>query len=145
MIGMMAIWGLTGCSGSAPADGTPRLPSSTFQSEVAGEINAVRAANGLDPLALEPIGSPNASDYAEVLAEADSADHSGVAKEAIAICFANWYPLAKRVVTLWMNSPPHRAILLDANAKVLDVGCAIGWHRDGVANVESAFVVLRIQ
>ena len=142
---LLTMGAIGGCGASSLGDDSSRLPGANFRAEVAEEVNAVRADNGLSALSLAAIGSPDASGYAEEIAQQDSSEHSELAREAIAIVFANWRPMDKHVVALWMASPPHRAILLDSDATTVDVGCAIGWHRDGPATVESAFVVLRVQ
>ena len=99
-------------------------------------INAARAAQGIGPLSANSQLAAAAQSYAHLLTELDTLSHDlnggllvrlqasgyagGFLGEAL---WEGWGPYAAdAVVSQWLNSPPHRDILL--NAGFLDAGVA---------------------
>lgn len=110
----------------------PRNPDAT---EVLAEVNRVRAAHGLAPVAADPALMDAAADYATELTHRDDFGHigrdgstpptraekAGYAGGDVAENLAAGYPDADATVEAWMQSPSHRAVILKENATAAGV------------------------
>ena len=136
----------------APAPAEPAAPQpateveqvapatvSTGPSGLAGEIlaamNADRAANGLAPLSWNDELGDIAENWAGVIAQGNSLTHqdmnamaarTGFAKTGENLLYAPAGYSAADMETLWMNSPSHRANILDPAFSMAGVGLATG-------------------
>jgi uncharacterized protein YkwD len=129
----------TACALALPvtADSTPNRASSAhsaLEASVVGEINAVRARHGLDPLRANGGLASAAGVHAQAMAQHgffshESADGSPFWKRVSRYyglgSFSHWAVgenllwaspniVAARAVRMWMDSPPHRQNLLSA-------------------------------
>jgi uncharacterized protein YkwD len=126
-----------------------------FASTTFAAINQARATNGLSPLTVAPPLQRAAGQYAQLLlASGGSLDHfmdgapwdraqragypSSVVGEVIASA-ANSEPLeverdTEVLLDTWMNSPPHRDLLMGKDFAFTDlgVGCAVGHDPTGL-------------
>lgn len=140
----------SGSSGavSAPAAPQPAPPPPSgdrldagFASQVLALVNAERSARGIAPLRSNGALTQAASDYALLLLGYPSLSHTanGTALQgrASAAGYGGGYLgevlwqgrgvfSPADVVASWMNSPPHRAIILDPTYRDAGVGCAFG-------------------
>lgn len=122
---------------SAPSTGTTSSPTQTngtMANQVLQLVNAERAKNGLGALTM----NANASKAAQVRATeiVTSFSHTrpsgqdpftalkqfGVSYSTAGENIAYGYPDAKSVMTAWMNSPGHRANILNGSFKQVGVG-----------------------
>jgi uncharacterized protein YkwD len=113
----------------------------TFESQVITLVNKERAANGLAPLVQNAALSRAASSYASVMASTDCMAHTcgpvpNFADRDVQAGYTPWTTLAENVaagqqtpdavVAAWMNSPGHRANILNAAFRDIGVGVAKG-------------------
>ena len=103
--------------------------------EVLAEVNRVRAAHGLAPVAADPALMDAAADYAAELTHREDFGHIGRdgstpptrAQKAgyeggdVAENLAAGYSDADAAVEAWMQSPSHRSVILKENATVAGV------------------------
>jgi uncharacterized protein YkwD len=117
---------------TAPANADGRvtsLSSETYELKVQQRINERRAQHGLRKLSLEPCTDGTAERWAQKLAETNAFYHQSMG-DIIDRCDAFYAgeTLGKgaispnRLVRLWMQSPPHRKVLLSKRAKRIGVG-----------------------
>lgn len=123
-----------------PAQQPPaEYQSYDMASAVIGYVNAARAANGLGPLTLNGALTAAAEAYAQYLTDTSQFTHDanggllariqaagydgGYAGEAIWEGWGNY--ASGEVVDEWLNSPPHREILLGAVYTDIGVGCYV--------------------
>jgi len=117
---------------------TPPVSSSAFESQVVTLTNAQRVANGCRALRVDDrlVGAARAhstdmvvrkffshtgSDDSDFVARAVRAGYTGASGENIA-----WgYRTPQAVVTGWMNSPGHRANILNCSSVATGVGVAL--------------------
>ncbi len=134
----------------APTPGPPNpFPASSLAIQVFNLTNDFRAANGVAPLVLNPMLTTSAQSFAELMEQLkffahNSPDGTTPGQRMEAAGFTNWtawgeniavgYTTAEDVVNGWINSPGHRANLLDSNFKELGVGNTTGgspyWVQD---------------
>ena len=117
--------------------------SHAFEHSVLLRINQARAANGLRPLRPRSALGRVAARHSRFLASLGALQHrsadgssfsnrilrvmrSRVAGETIALGTT-----ARLVVSAWLASPPHRALLLDRRFRLVGVGARPGWFRGG--------------
>lgn len=119
---------------SAPA----YYPPDDLQMELdmAAAINAERAANGLPALALDNRLTQAARRHSADMAANQFVEHTGsdgsspgLRMEQACYDWNYWgeiigagYPTVEAMLDGWLNSPPHRAILLDSNYQDFGVG-----------------------
>jgi len=116
----------------------PSGDDSVVQQQVLDATNAERAANGCGPLRLDPLLNRAADGHSEDMAARDYFDHSdpegrgpGVRIDAVGYPHRGWgeniaagYGSAEAVVTGWMNSPGHRANILNCAFDEIGIGYA---------------------
>jgi hypothetical protein len=102
--------------------------------DILAAINAARGAQGIAPLRLDVMLSAAAASYAALMASADVLSHTldgplleraaacGYQAAKIGECIAWNAASAAQCVDLWLRSPPHRVIVLDAG--MMDGGAA---------------------
>lgn len=125
-----------------PAPGPPssanRLDAG-FASQVLALVNAERSARGIAPLGSNGALTQAANGYALLLLGYPSLTHTanGTTLQGRAsaagygggylgeVLWQGWGTFSPAdVVAAWMNSPPHRAIILDPTYRDAGVGCA---------------------
>lgn len=111
-----------------------RPPLAAFEAEVLRLTNAFRRDNGLDALRADKRLNDAAEDWSRKMAHRDVFEHSGGARqvEKQGYDWSHWgeniaagYRTPQEVVTGWINSPGHRANLL--NEEFTEIG--IGYYR----------------
>jgi uncharacterized protein YkwD len=125
-----------------PPRAIPPVPVDTHNPAVAVQIivNYERSRVGAGPLAIDPLIASAASGHSSEMAAYNRPDHRGAdgsspadrmrrhnvifgaAGEVIAAGYQGYLT----VVAGWMNSPPHRKIILDPAYRRIGVGVAIG-------------------
>lgn len=121
-----------------PPDPDPVPPSGAdtpgsldaFEAEVLRLVNEYRAANGLAPLESDSRLNAAADDWSETMAEGDFFRHSTPAQvEEQGYEWRNWgeniaagQTTPESVVNAWINSPGHRANILNENYKDIGIG-----------------------
>lgn len=94
-------------------------------------INEVRAENALRPLAVGPRIQEGARAYSRSLLGRDLFVHSGARGVAETLAWGvAWKMTPRRIVALWLASPPHRRWLLWPEARRIGVGLAVGKFQD---------------
>ena len=117
----------------------PAAPTPT-QAELAvlDAINEARVAHGLAPVRLGPRLSQDARRYARSLRDRNLFVHSGVQGLAEALAWGTIELMGPRaIVRLWLESPPHRTLLLWPQARRAGIGLAFGSFR-GLTDVRIA-------
>ena len=124
VIGAMGI--VLGACTPAPAPAPEPAPG------LVTEINAQRAANGFAPLATDAGLTAAASAWAAHLATIGTLQHQDLTT------FSGWSTVGETlevgpcdqsdqtIVGAWMNSPPHRSVLLSPNFSAIGVAKACG-------------------
>jgi uncharacterized protein YkwD len=122
---------------AVPAVVAPQASAGTsrFESRVIAEINAVRAQHGLAGVGHRGMLAGAAGRHASRLKRRGQLQHSstqalarrtrGRVGEVIAWS-SNRRASARSIVRKWMNSPPHRAVLLDGGYRRVGVGASRG-------------------
>ena len=85
-------------------------------------INAIRAAAGLSPLAMDGGLSAAADARCECFVAGGAFDHSGMTTRS-EICAAGPIGSASSVCSYWQNSPAHYANITNASFTSMGVGC----------------------
>ena len=85
-------------------------------------INAIRAASGLSPLAMDGGLSAAADARCECFVAGGAFDHSGMTTRS-EICAAGPIGSASSVCSYWQNSPAHYANITNASFTSMGVGC----------------------
>lgn len=101
-----------------------------FEAEVLRLVNEYRAANGLGPLQSDSRLNAAADDWSETMAEGDFFRHSTPAQvEEQGYEWRNWgeniaagQTTPESVVNAWINSPGHRANILNENYQDIGIG-----------------------
>jgi uncharacterized protein YkwD len=144
--------GATSVANQATAPAPNQVPTSpdtaSFQDRVLTLTNQFRAANGVAPLALNGLLAKSAQDYAVVMASVNVMSHTGPDGSdpgsritAAGYSWSTWgeniaegYTTPEAVVNGWINSPEHRANMLNAAFHEIGVGYAMGtspyWVQD---------------
>ena len=108
-----------------------------FEAEVLQLTNAFRADNGLDPLTVDPRLNEAAEAHSQSMAEEDFFSHTGLDGSSPGdriedAGYTNWstwaeniaagQPEPEDVMEAWINSPGHRANLLNPNLEDIGIG-----------------------
>lgn len=124
----------------APASPASARPAGLDRAVLAA-VNAQRAAQGLRPLRLSGALDRAARSHSRAMAHSGVLTHSPdlltrvprpraraawALGETIAWLPARTRHLAARVVSAWMHSPAHRAVLLDPSFRLIGVGAGRG-------------------
>lgn len=108
----------------------PVTPSPTSTASIRFQalylINGERAKAGLKPLAEYPGMSAYANDWAEEMDRADVLVHSSNNPYSAEV-IASGATSASQAVSLWMNSPPHRDIILNPAYDKVGIGFVDGY------------------
>jgi len=121
------------------------------QRDAIDQLNQIRAAHGLK--ALRPSRSLHRSStrYAEHMVDTDYFGHAsriavssafGRAGETLEL-HSGWQPEPGLAISGWMNSPPHRAVLLSSQFRWVGMGIARGRNSNGAYTVWVAHVGAR--
>ncbi|WP_129689193.1 CAP domain-containing protein [Gottfriedia acidiceleris] len=103
---------------------TPASSNASIQQQILDLVNIERGKGGLKPLILSSYLNGTAQAWSQTMSNANNMYHStlsfkgGYKGENI----AHGQTTAKEVMTDWMNSPGHRANIMNANFKQLGVG-----------------------
>jgi uncharacterized protein YkwD len=116
------------------AAGPAQASSSETPLRMLAAVNHVRSDHGLPPLRDAPVLRRSASAYARWMLRADYFGHQSriQASPRFTMLGENlaWHsgrrPLVRFTVRQWMNSPPHRAIMLHRGFRWLGAGMARG-------------------
>lgn len=121
------------------SDGGPAAATATWIDDMAAQLNARRAENGAGPLELCGTLVADAQAHTEDQAAHNTMSHTGsdgsnLADRANRAGYVGWSRLGENVaygygdvaavMTGWMNSPGHRANILDARFGHVGVGLA---------------------
>jgi uncharacterized protein YkwD len=134
-----------GGSAAPLVDSSPPLGSATpaeMAAQVLGLVNAQRTANGLDPLLRASELDRAAQAHSEDMAQGNFMGHTGTdgsnpAQRIQAASYHGYtwgenvaagFASAQAVVDAWMNSPGHRANILNPDFKEIGIACA---YREG--------------
>jgi uncharacterized protein YkwD len=118
------------------------------EGEAIGALNDIRRAHGLRPLRASGSLNRSSERYARRMIEADFFGHGSrievagrfrSAGEALA-WHSGWNAQPRRTVGRWMNSPPHRAVLLSSRFRWVGMGLARGKLGSGMATTWVAHV-----
>jgi uncharacterized protein YkwD len=130
----LATFGLVAISSPAQAASSKvmSMSSSTYESKVQYHVNQVRAARGLPKLRLESCTDGTAERWAKYLATSGEFYHQSMMK-IINKCDAYYAGETlgrgaispKTLVTMWMNSPAHKDVLLSKHARRIGVGAYV--------------------
>jgi len=103
---------------------TPASSNASIQQQILNLVNIERGKGGLKPLTLSSYLNGTAQAWSQTMSNANNMYHStlsfngGYKGENI----AHGQTTAQEVMTDWMNSPGHRANIMNANFKQLGVG-----------------------
>ena len=109
-----------------PTTATPDPVPDSITNQALAKINAQRSAAGAGPLAVYSGMGGYAQDWAEEMARADTlvhSPHNPYSAEVIASGASD----AQTAVNLWLNSPPHREIILNPAYDKVGIGYADGY------------------
>jgi uncharacterized protein YkwD len=115
--------------GAAPAYRTPtrepalNAPAASYGGDALSVVNATRARYGLRPLAHDAGLAGAAATNNQMQARSGLGHHHNPGAWQ---CAAVGTPTAQAAVNTWLNSPAHRAILL--NPSLTTAGIAVGWN-----------------
>lgn len=109
----------------------PQTTAQTYQAQVLSATNAQRTAHGLKALTVTSCLSGYATSWANHLAATKTLVHQSLSP-FLSKCGQSWAAeniadgnvTAAEVVTLWMNSPDHRANLLGSHYTHIGIGAA---------------------
>jgi uncharacterized protein YkwD len=130
--------GLNARVASAPAAATPPAvtvvdPAVTFAARIAALVNVERAAAGLPPVALSGCAQTFAVTWSRHMAATGDFSHqsltpimTGCGARGAGENIAYGATSPEQFMTMWMNSPGHRANILRASFTHLGVGLATG-------------------
>ena len=115
----------------------PQVTLAPTAADVLHRVNIARMAHGMAPLARHDGLAQAAQVWAEHLRDTNTFEH-GAWAERISEHYANWrtigenlaagYVTAQAAVDAWMDSPGHRANILNANFEEAGVGYAVGGY-----------------
>jgi uncharacterized protein YkwD len=116
---------------AAAARPDPARAITAMEKRLVARINDARAARGLRRLRFGPRVQRGAHVWARHLILADAFYHGRLAagtSENIAWGNCSWMSVG-RMVRMWLNSPPHRANMLDGSHRYVGTGIAAGrWN-----------------
>lgn len=95
-----------------------------FELAVIAKVNEYRMQAGLNPLAPDEEQCVGARQHSQYMASRGGLVHAGGYMECIAMINGQ----ADAVVNLWMNSPPHRSIIMSQGRSRIAVGHFGQWH-----------------
>jgi uncharacterized protein YkwD len=131
----LSVVGLTALGTSPSVAGPSSLSSGTYEHRVQKWINHERAKRGLSHLRVQRCTDHSAEEWARHLARRDAFYHQSMGR-LLNRCDAYYagetlgrgsiWP--SRLVRMWMNSPPHRAVLLSPHAKRIGIGAVKDSH-----------------
>jgi len=112
-----------------------RWTSDRYEFRVRHWINKRRANNGMSALTTVACATRTANRWSAHLAETDAFYHQDMGN-LLSKCSAYYAgeTLGRggispyRLVTMWMESAPHKAVLLSANAKRIGIGAVVDSH-----------------
>lgn len=130
----LAIFGLTATSSPAQAASSAvmQMSADTYESKVQYHVNQVRDARGLPKLRLESCTDGTAERWAKYLATSGEFFHQSM-MTIINTCDAYYAGETlgrgaispKTLVSMWMNSPAHKDVLLSRHARRIGVGAYV--------------------
>jgi uncharacterized protein YkwD len=149
------------------AGGTTRTSAqraSSLEQGILREVNRVRVSRGLRPLTVSPELQNAASFQTRALLAQGVFDHDTATSGAFSDRLRRFYPVraarswsvgenllwssagidASDAVKLWLESPPHRKILLDANWREFGIGAFTADGAPGVFASAGAVVVVTL-
>jgi uncharacterized protein YkwD len=150
---------------ATPAEGATRAASavetSPLEAALIREINATRTARGLGTLARSRGLDRAAASHSLVMLATGTFEHDVPGAPTLAQRLRRYYagraaswqgaenlasygpvePTAKKVVELWLNSPPHRAILLDRSWRDLGIAARFADAPGGDFNGQPTWVI----
>jgi uncharacterized protein YkwD len=127
--------GASAC-GFANTSATP--PTDPTNNGVLQAMNSDRATNGLGPLQWSPKLANTAGSWAANEAAVNSMYHQDLTALLYSDTYAGWYTLGENLIvgpgsmsvaqmeTAWMNSPAHRANILNGNFNAAGIGYVRG-------------------
>lgn len=131
----LSVVGLTTLGASPSSAGVSSLSSGTYEKRVQKWINREREQRGLPHLRVQRCTDQSAESWARHLASRDAFYHQSMGR-LLNRCDAYYagetlgrgsiWP--RRLVRMWMNSPPHRAVLLSRYAKRIGIGAVKDGH-----------------
>ena len=131
----LSVVGLSVLGTSSSVAGVSSLSSRTYENRVQKWINYEREKRGLSHLRVQRCTDRSAEQWARYLASRDAFYHQSMGR-LLNRCDAYYagetlgrgsiWP--RRLVTMWMNSPPHRAVLLSRYAKRVGIGAVKDGH-----------------
>ena len=115
----------------------PALPASAAtpaENEMVEQVNAVRADQGLRPFRAEPRLGRSAGSYAQWMLRHDYFGHLERIRAASGFSLVGenlaWHtglrPRVAGTVRAWLDSPPHRALMLSSRFRWIGAGMARG-------------------
>jgi uncharacterized protein YkwD len=124
-------------AGASPAQPAAAAPA---ENEMVDQVNGVRAGQGLRPLRPEPRLGRSAGSYAAWMLRHDYFGHLERIRAASGFSVVGenlaWHtglrPRVAGTVRAWLNSPPHRALMLSSRFRWIGAGMARG-RLDGLA------------
>jgi uncharacterized protein YkwD len=131
----LSVVGLTVLGTSPSVAGPGSLSSRTYEHRVQKWINVEREKRGLSHLRLQRCTDRSAEEWARYLASRDAFYHQSMGR-LLNRCDAYYagetlgrgliWP--SHLVQMWMDSPPHRAVLLSRYAKRIGIGAVRDGH-----------------
>jgi uncharacterized protein YkwD len=121
------------------------------QSDAIAQLNQIRHAHGLKELRPSRSLHRSSTRYAEHMVDTDYFGHAsriavssafGRAGETLEL-HSGWQPEPSLAISGWMNSPPHRALLLSSQFRWVGMGIARGRNSNGAYTVWVAHVGAR--
>lgn len=109
---------------SEPSKKLKRVDAAAFEIEVISLVNANRIKAGLNPLETYTEGCIAARHHSHNMASWGRLQHTSGYSECVAMISGQ----AQAVVSLWLNSPPHRAIIMGQSRTKISVGSFNHWH-----------------
>ena len=106
-------------------------------------INAIRAAAGLSPLAMDGGLSAAADARCECFVAGGAFDHSGMTTRS-EICAAGPIGSASSVCSYWQNSPAHYANITNASFTSMGCGLLVLLHRRGAVYLLDCHIQLKL-
>jgi len=134
-IAAAALAGLTACNPMAPVASTPKpstptvSPAAAYESRILVLVNAERAKKGLRPLSLLGCADSYANSWAATMARTGNFSHQSLspimnscAARGAGENIAYGNVSADQMMTMWMNSPGHRANILNGSYTHIGIG-----------------------
>jgi uncharacterized protein YkwD len=119
-------------AGALPA--LPAAAATPAENEMVEQVNAVRADQGLRPFRAEPRLGRSAGSYAQWMLRHDYFGHLERIRAASGFSLVGenlaWHtglrPRVAGTVRAWLDSPPHRALMLSSRFRWIGAGMARG-------------------